>query len=173
MYTFSWIRKNFRMFLFQSVVWHWYIATLIGECIVPPIYIINSSPLNVVNQYDSTTVNQRIIETMLFPVCMEWLSWLSVSIHHRFCKPLVRCTYEQARKCLPKIAFPYWCLRQIWAVIGTYWHRIDTIVCISGKWKSGFRTSVFSNKVRTYNRPYFHSSFGQHWHRKGMLWELE
>ena len=30
---------------------------------------------------------------------------------------------------MPKIAFPYWCLRQIWAVIGTYWHRIDTIVC--------------------------------------------
>ena len=34
------------------------------------------------------------------------------------------------------------------AVIGTYWRRIDAMVCISGKWKSGFRTPVFSNKVQ-------------------------
>ena len=48
----------------------------------------------VVKQYDSTTVNQRSIETMLFPICVELLSWLSGSVHHRFCKPLVRCVWK-------------------------------------------------------------------------------
>lgn len=81
----------------------------------------------VVNLHNSTTANQHIIETMLFPVCIELLSWLSVFVHHRFCKPLVRCTYEQARKCLPKIAFPYWSE----ADFGCNWHRL------ASKWRYG------------------------------------
>ncbi len=109
---------------------------------------------------------------MLFPVCIELLSWLSVFVHHRFCKPLVRCTYEQARKCLPKIAFPYWSE----ADFGCNWHRL------ASKWRYGLHFGkvkiqlsfpAFSNKVRTYNRPYSRSYFGQHRHRETMLWEPE
>ena len=40
----------------------------------------------VVNQYDSTTINQHIIETMLLLICTELLPWLSGSVHRRFCK---------------------------------------------------------------------------------------
>lgn len=61
----------------------------------------------VVNQYDSKTVNQHIIETMLLPICIGLLSWLSGSVHRRFCKSLVCWACEQARMYLLKIAFPY------------------------------------------------------------------
>ena len=44
-----------------------------------------------VRQYNSKTVNQRIFGTMLLPFCTELLSWLSGSVYHRFCMPLVRC----------------------------------------------------------------------------------
>lgn len=81
---------------------------------------LNSTPLNphsiadtfiwsfaVVNQHNSTTANQHIIETMLLPICIELLSWLSGYVLHCFSKPLVRRVCKQARMYLLKIAFPY------------------------------------------------------------------
>ena len=56
------------------------------------------------------------------------------------------------------------------AVIGTYWHRIDTIVCFSEGWKSGFVPCNF-NKVQACTPPYSLSSFGQLGHRETMLLE--
>ena len=44
----------------------------------------------VVNLHNNTTANQHIIETMLLPICIELLSWLSGSVLHCFSKPLVR-----------------------------------------------------------------------------------
>ncbi len=58
----------------------------------------------------------------------------------------------------------------ILAVIGTYWHRIDTIVCFSEGWKSGF-VPCNLNKVQAYTPPYSLSSFGQLGHRETMLWK--
>lgn len=125
-----------------------------------------------VRQQNSTTVNQRSIETMLFPICIELFSWLSDSVHHRFCRALVRCVCKQAKIHLSKIAFSYWS-KWILAVIGTYWHRIDAIVCISEKWKSGFRSLHSQIRFILVHWPHLRSSFGQHRHRETMLWEPE
>ena len=48
------------------------------------------------------------------------------------------------------------------AVIGTYWHRIDTIVCFSEGWKSGFVPCNF-NKVQACTPPSFHFFFWAAW----------
>lgn len=61
----------------------------------------------VVNLHNNTTANQHIIETMLLPIYIGLLSWLSGSVHRRFCKSLVCWACEQARMYLLKIAFPY------------------------------------------------------------------
>lgn len=129
----------------------------------------------VVNQYDSTTAQQQTsvaLKLCVFPICVELLSWLSGSVYHHFCKPLVRWVCKQVRKCLLKITFPYW-YKRILAVIGTYWHRIDTITCASEERKFGFRSLRPQTQVRLVHRPYSRSSFGQHRHRETMLWEQE
>ena len=48
------------------------------------------------------------------------------------------------------------------AVIGTYRHRIDTIVCFSEGWKSGFVPCNF-NKVQACTPPSFHFFFWAAW----------
>ena len=58
------------------------------------------------------------------------------------------------------------------AVIGTYWHRIDTIVCFSGGWKSGF-VPCNLNKAQACTPPSFHFFFWQLGHRETMLWKPE
>ena len=79
----------------------------------------------VVNLHNNTTANQHIIETMLLPICIELLSWLSGSVLHCFSKPLVRWACKQARLYLPKIAFPYWsnvCFGCDWHISTSNWH---------------------------------------------------
>lgn len=79
----------------------------------------------VVNLHNSTTANQHIIETMLLPICIELLSWLSGSVLHCFSKPLVRWACKQARLYLPQIAFPYWsnvCFGCDWHISTSNWH---------------------------------------------------
>ena len=48
------------------------------------------------------------------------------------------------------------------AVIGTYWHRIDTIVCFSEGWKSGF-VPCNLNKVQACTPPSFSFFFWAAW----------
>lgn len=125
-----------------------------------------------VRQQTSTTVNQRSIETMLFPICIELFSWLSDSVHHRFCRALVRCVCKQAKIHLSKIALPYWSK----ANFGCNWHILASNWRYGlhfGKVKIRFTFPVPSNMVRTYNRPYSRSSFGQLGHRETMLREPE
>ena len=50
----------------------------------------------------------------------------------------------------------------ILAVIGTYWHRIDTIVCFSEGWKSGF-VPCNLNKVQACTPPSFPFFFWAVW----------
>lgn len=79
----------------------------------------------VVNLHNSTTANQHIIETMLLPICIELLSWLSGSVLHCFSKLLVRWACKQARLYLPQIAFPYWsnvCFGCDWHISTSNWH---------------------------------------------------
>ena len=79
----------------------------------------------VVNLHNSTTANQHIIETMLLPICIELLFWLSGSVLHCFSKLLVRWACKQARLYLPKIAFPYWsnvCFGCDWHISTSNWH---------------------------------------------------
>ena len=166
------------------LLYHPFIASLHADrrmyC-TTDLYHPNSTPLNphpiadtfiwsfvVVNQYDSKPVNQRTIETMLFPICTEWLFWLSASIHYRFCKLLVRCVCKQVKIHLSKITFSYWS-KWILAAIGTDWYRIDAIVCISGKWKSGFRSLRSQIRFGLITDLHFRFSFGQLGHRKTML----
>lgn len=56
------------------------------------------------------------------------------------------------------------------AVIGTYQHRIDTIVCFSEGWKSGF-VPCNLNKAQACTLPSFYFFFWQLGHRETMLLE--
>ncbi len=56
------------------------------------------------------------------------------------------------------------------AVIGTYRHRIDTIVCFSEGWKSGF-VPCNLNKAQACTLPSFYFFFWQLGHRETMLLE--
>ena len=71
---------------------------------------------------------------------------------------------------LSKIAFLI-DLRRILAIIGTYRHRIDTIVCIAEEGKHNFHLPYPQTKVQTCTPTYSRSSFGQFGHRETMLWE--
>lgn len=96
----------------------------------------------VVNQYDSKTVSQQTSASL--KQCYFLSVWNGI-----LCYQLLSITAfanhwfgafanKRWSLCL-KSHFPIG-VRWILATIGTYWHRIDAIVCISGKWKSVFRS---------------------------------
>lgn len=106
----------------------------------------------VVNQHNSTTANQHIIETMLLPICIELLSWLSGSVLHCFSKPLVRWACKQARMYLLKIAFPYWSN----VCFGCDWHILTSelaLLSVSQKDENPALFPVISIRCRLAHRP--------------------
>lgn len=167
------------MFSFQLFLWYRHIErrTHCTTDLLP----LNSTPLNprpidetfiwsfaVVNLHNSTTANQHIIETMLLPICIELLSWLSGSVLHCFSKPLVCWICKQARMYLLKIAFPYWSN----VCFGCDWHILTSelaLLSVSQKDENPALFPVISIRCRL--APYSLSSFGQLGHRETMLWK--
>ena len=123
-----------------------------------------------VRQYDSKTINQRIIGTMLLPICTELLSWLSDSVYHRFANLWVDASANKRRCICLKLHFPIG-LRRILAVIGTCRHRTDAIACPAEERKHNFHPPYPRTKVQTCTPTYSRSSFGQFGYRETMLWE--
>ena len=150
---------SFKLHLSKSVLHCWNLY-LMFRCCKP------------VQQYDSKTVSQRIIETMLLPICMERHPLLSASIHHRLCKPLVRCVCKQAMKSLPKIAFSYWCKANFgydWYILASNWHY----GLYFREVKIRFTFPAFSKKVQTCTLVLFLFFFWAAWASENDAFGLE
>lgn len=89
---------------------------------------------------------------MLLPICIGLLSWLSGSVHRRFCKSLVCWACEQARMYLLKIAFPYWSN----VSLGCDWHILTSelaLLSVSQKDENPALFPVISIRCRLAHRP--------------------